>query len=298
MLKNITMIIAAVALTGCASTESEFTTEANTIFKPDLKNYSTAYNIASAAGAPDALKDSDVSQNELNRISNASHAASFLSGFAMDGLSGAFSFGISSLSKDKANGFDKPLLTMWLEVDSLEEYGSSQFDEMVYEKGHKAFFDAFVGDDTIIKEVSSSKRSIGKYYRGEKCDHYNEQSDVPKAILEQQESCYLYSKISIIRPVRKGNWTPEALNLSAEKQYVVINFVLPNESSKLAPYLFDNAMTYRPSKWKFNVKGKPESEFKSYTTTMGYLSYQYKDQIHLFLTPDENGQRGSLTIKK
>ncbi|MFK5949626.1 MAG: hypothetical protein QM500_12745 [Methylococcales bacterium] len=295
MKKLVVALTIALALGGCASTEPKFTADKDVAFKPDLENHSIAYNIAMNAGAPDILRDVNVPEKAWNPTTTGSHLVSGGLGAMVGGLGFGMSELFRSLTGNAANGFDKPLLTMWIEVDSLKDYGSDEFEEMIYKKAHKAFFDAYIGDDEVLKVISSQNKSVGKYYKGDNCDNYWKKSIVPKEVIAKQDSCYLYSNVNIIRPQKKGQWLPDFLQMNNDKEYVLVNISLPRETSSTSPYLFSNGITFTPPQWSFGIK--IDGSFKYYPINKGYPSYKYKDTVYIFVTPEKDGnQRGTITL--
>jgi len=298
MKKLIAALTIGLVLSGCASTEPEFTADKDVLFKPDLKNHSIAYNIAMSAGAPKILRDVDMPEKAWNPTTTGSHLVSGGLGAMVGGLG----FGVSELFRsvmgNEANGFDKPLLTMWIEVDSLKDYGSDEFEEMVYNKAHKAFFDAYVGDDEIIAEGNKSHAYLRSWaHKGDRCNKLIQTSLLPEKVKESIASCASTSKVRIIRPVNKLSWIPKALNLDNNKEYVLINFVgsFPSYNIVYPSYAFDNAMLYVPAKWTYNCKIDGQSTYFHFGE--GFPYYRFKDKVYLFVTPRDGNQRGTFDAK-
>ncbi len=301
MLKNITMIVAAMAITGCASTEPEFTTDTDRYFKPDFKNHSVAYNIAAAGGAPDMLHDEDVLDNELERVSSLSKASSFATGFLANGLTGALSFGLMGLSGDDAKGFDEALFTMWVEVDSLEAYGSDDFEEMVYNKVHTLIKTKVISaDDKVIEYFGGDNRYYSGYsYNGPSCVKYWEDKlkELPKDYQYRGDKCGFTGKVKIIRPVKQGDWLPSQLPLNKNSNHVVVNLqIYGSYPNQLQPAI-DIGFLYRPNIRTIKAMNS-QGDWKSLKVKRPAPSYQYEDTLYYFITPNEAGQRGTFTLNK
>jgi hypothetical protein len=283
MNKIILTTLLASVLGACGSTQPEFTAEKDVNFKPNLADHSIAYNIAMSAGAPDILKDAEVPEDAYNEISNTSHAGSMVAVFLAGGFGSASSFGLDSLSMNKANGFDRPLLTMWVEVDSFDDYGSDDFEVMMYHKARRAYESVYLGNDTITKEIGNKdESSYGVYHQGESCSNIQSANLVDDKF-EVGMPCYLLEKVKIIRPVPVGSWLPEMLKLDVTKHHVIVNFELVNNVAFNAHTRFSNALLFEPSKWilKYKVDGK----WKGLQQGVGMPVYKDKDNVYTFIKP-------------
>jgi hypothetical protein len=284
MNKIILTTLLASVLGACGSTQPEFTAEKDVNFKPNLEDHSIAYNIAMSAGAPDILKDAEVPEDAYNEISKTSHAGSMVAGFLAGGFGSALSFGLDSLAMNKANGFDKPLLTMWVEVDSLDDYGSDDFETMVYEKAREPLELFYVGNDQVIKSYGSrNSRSFGVDYIGTFCDKYKQENDFKHDDVDNNDHCSLTLRVDIIRPVPAKSWLPKMLTLDDNKDHVIVNFRWVGKYAYNIKDLFDNALLFEPSTW--TLKTKTNNQWLGRKINNGMPVYKYKDNVYTFIKP-------------
>lgn len=284
MNKLLTATLLASLISACSSTEPEFTADKDVNFKPDLEKHSIAYNIAMSAGAPDTLKDAEIPEEAYKEVSNASHAASFIAGFAANGFGSALSFGLDSLAMNKSNGFDEPLLSMWVEVDSLENYGSDDFETMVYERARTPLENFYVGNDEIIKVYGSKdSRNRGIDFKGTNCKRYKVENDFTFDDVDNDDHCNLGLRVDIIRPVEAGGWVPEMLNLNTKKPHVIVNFRWMGKYVYNMKDVFDNALVFEPSSWA--LKTKSNGQWLGRKIVVGMPVYKFKDKVYTFLKP-------------
>lgn len=284
MNKILTTLMLSSFLAACGSTQPEFTADKDVAFKADLTNHSMAYNIAMAAGAPDTLKDAEVPEEAYNEISGWSHSASFAAGLMANGLGSAFSFGLNSLMSNKANGFDDPLLIMWLEVDSLEHYGTDDFEKQVYVKARDIYRDKLLGDDEITRESGRQDKSgYAAFFKGPNCNAAIKTNPVEDKY--ESEQCLAIMSLEIVRPVAQGEWLPPMLDLDGEKDHVVVKFKYQSQMIHLAHDKFSNAVAFEPSQYTVNVKYNGDWIRTPVTNKFPFIRYQ--DSTYLFIKPKQ-----------
>ena len=283
--KLLTSIIAALALSACGSTQPEFTAEKDVTFKPDLEKHSLAYNIALSSGAPNAIKDAEVPQEAYDRISGASHTASFVNGFMIGGLGASLSFGWQSLLMDRMNGFDGVNVTLWIPVDSLADYGNDDFKLDIYKKVTERVKTNFVQElDLNEKPTYYNGGSILKF-NGKSCANYIEFNAIPDEF-ENINDCVISLPISIVRPIDSNAWMPEYIERKSAN-HVLVRIESQSRSHTMLDKLYPEGFAYYPPEfiYRFSANGKT----KSLKVKKGYPYYQYKNKQFLFVKPKKNG---------
>lgn len=280
-IKLLTTIATALALTACGSTQPEFTTEKDVNFKPDLEKHSLAYNIALSSGAPRAIKDAEVPQDAYDRISGTSHAASFINGFMIDGLGASLSFGLRSLAIDRMHGFDNVNVSLWVPVDSLDDYGSDEFEKQVDGYIANVVLNNFVSHSDLLSDDFYVREGVKLNFGGESCDKFVENNAVPNEF-ESKDSCSFYINTRIIRPVNDGDWKPDFLNLKSGN-YVLVQLRSMDNFYTMINEIFPKGVTYLPP--RFDIRYRQEGNWKSKYFGDGYPSYKYHDKKFLFIKP-------------
>lgn len=302
LLKTMTTLAIVATLSACSSTpdlaleNASFTNEKDEVFKPNLTEYSMAYNIAMSARKPDKLKDADVPQEAWDDISATSHTVSAIAGFMAGGLGSALSFSMDSLVADSVGNFNDPMVSLWVEVDALNDYGSDEFKELVFKKAHTQYLSTLVGKERLSepKYADLSKWSYGANLDKELCDKRDELANVKVKV----KSCLAGSNVMIIRPVPVGAWIPEMIQVDRTKQHVQVSIIFTASVYTLTPNMFENGITYIPSSFKFTILDE-QGNLKHYKRGVGYPYYQYKNTRYLFVEPNDDGtQIGTITLSE
>ena len=283
-MKLLTSIVTALALTACGSTQPEFTAEKDVTFKPDLEKHSLAYNIALSSGAPNAIKDAEVPQEAYDRISGASHAASFVNGFMIGGFGASLSFGWQSLLMDRMNGFDNVKVSLWIPVDSLDDYGSSEFESNIDKAVVDLVINNYVDAGDLVKAPKFSGSGAILKFSGESCKKYISDNAIPDEA-ESIDECVIGLSVRVVRPILENDWTPELLNLPKQK-YVLVTVGYMAHQHTMTSKLFPNGFAFFPA--KFNIKYKENNEKRIMKVGDGYPYYQYQDRRFVFVKPQKN----------
>lgn len=184
---------------------------------------------------------------------------------------------------DATRPFDQPNIISWVEVDSLEQFGTKEFNKAAYAATSNYILDSL--DANISSNFNEEKALASVEFGGRICETIQTKLH-PKKIRNgewigsgEDVTCFMNFQHEIVRPILPADWHPEQIQLDKGNSYILVRTRIANFEAFLYGQKLESSFVYFPPRRTTHKRGR------SITTGKGTPFLLHGNQVYLFAKP-------------
>jgi hypothetical protein len=186
---------------------------------------------------------------------------------------------------DATRPFDQPNIISWVEVDSLDQFGTKEFRKEAYAAASTYILNSLNAD--IVGEFDETSRLASVEFGGDTCEVIQSKLH-PKKIRNgewlgsgEDVTCFMNFEHEIIRPLLPQDWHPTQIKIEDGNHYVLVRTRIANFEAFLYGQTLSNSFIYFPPRRTTHKRGR------SITTGKGTPFLMHQNEVFLFARPFE-----------